>query len=368
MGTPVGIAIRNFSLMSGVGRYVAELARRLPVYGYDPHVFARRLPSGRTYAPWMRDISRTRVPWVPLTSWSRAASFDWWARRRMRSRKITFVHGHGDLTRQTVLSVHNCDEAAARYVPDGRRPSAGVRYIRQRQFEPGGCRVVVANSDMVRRDLAEFYGLPPERIRRVYLGVDTERFHPRDRARARTDLLLMAGWPAEMFLVLAVLSGDAAKRNFSLLTLAVENMSRQSMAGLCVVGNADWTRDPAACRLRERDLLLVMPPTPNVEMYFAGADVFALPAFYEEFGLTVLEALSSGCPAVVSSRCGASELIQNGSNGYVFNDLANPEELANCLERARALHEKGNTCRRTAELYTWDRHAEEMAKLYGDYL
>lgn len=359
--TSVGIALRDFSLLTGVSRAVGELSLRLPSHGFDPLVLAKKMPAAEL--PGVK-VERTFL-WN-ISSRIRAASFDWGARRRLARAGVALVHGHGDLTRQDVLSVHNCDAAAARWVPDGRRPSAGVRYVRERQF--AGCRFVVANSEMVRRDITEYYGVPREKIRTVYCGADVERFHPRLREEARRKLLAAAGWPAEAFVVLSVLSGDLAKRNFSLMTRAVERARAGRPVVFCVVGNVPWRKDATAARLAGEKRLFAPGATPRVEDYFAAADLFILPAFYEEFGLTALEALASGCPVVAGRRVGAAELLTEGESGFLLDDLADPLQLAGFLARAADGALSPAAARRAAEPFTWDRHAREIAEVYRQCL
>lgn len=52
---------------------------------------------------------------------------------------------------------------------------------------------------------------------------------------------------------------------------------------------------------------------------FAKNDVFILPSLIETWGLVVEEALYFGLPVLISDRCGSSELIKNGINGFVFD-------------------------------------------------
>jgi glycosyltransferase involved in cell wall biosynthesis len=62
-----------------------------------------------------------------------------------------------------------------------------------------------------------------------------------------------------------------------------------------------------------------------------ASDVFALPSFWEPWGLVVNEAVLCGLPIVVSDRVGAGvDLVRDGKNGYVFpaNDRA---KLVTCL-------------------------------------
>lgn len=59
---------------------------------------------------------------------------------------------------------------------------------------------------------------------------------------------------------------------------------------------------------------------PNAEIVaaMAAADVLVLPSKFDGWGAVVNEALMVGTPVICSDRCGASDVIENGRNGYVF--------------------------------------------------
>ncbi len=50
-------------------------------------------------------------------------------------------------------------------------------------------------------------------------------------------------------------------------------------------------------------------PYAEVGVFMRAADVFALPAFHEPFGLVLLEALASGCPIVTTDQGGPPRFI-----------------------------------------------------------
>ncbi|MDT5271696.1 MAG: hypothetical protein QOH49_3882 [Acidobacteriota bacterium] len=56
----------------------------------------------------------------------------------------------------------------------------------------------------------------------------------------------------------------------------------------------------------------------EVRERMAEADLAVLPSRWDGWGLVVNEALSVGVPVILSDRCGASDLIRDGVNGYVF--------------------------------------------------
>ncbi|MDO9439149.1 glycosyltransferase [Hydrogenophaga sp.] len=68
------------------------------------------------------------------------------------------------------------------------------------------------------------------------------------------------------------------------------------------------------------DRVRFSPGMPNAQTVaaMADADVLVLPSRFDGWGAVVNEALMVGTPVVCSNRCGASDLIDNGRNGYVF--------------------------------------------------
>jgi len=54
--------------------------------------------------------------------------------------------------------------------------------------------------------------------------------------------------------------------------------------------------------------------------FYGLAGAFVLPSTTEQWGLVVNEAMAAGLPVLVSERCGcASDLVENGKNGFTFN-------------------------------------------------
>jgi len=67
----------------------------------------------------------------------------------------------------------------------------------------------------------------------------------------------------------------------------------------------------------------------KLKEYFLSSDILLLPSIAEPWGLVVEEALYFGMPVIVSENCGASELIEDGINGYVINidDVENLKDV-----------------------------------------
>jgi hypothetical protein len=70
----------------------------------------------------------------------------------------------------------------------------------------------------------------------------------------------------------------------------------------------------------------------EVRLRQAGAMFNLVPSTWDVFNFTTIEAMASGRPSIVSDGAGASELIEDGKNGYVFPSEDAPA-LASAIER-----------------------------------
>ncbi len=89
-----------------------------------------------------------------------------------------------------------------------------------------------------------------------------------------------------------------------------------------------------------------------------------LPSHSEPWGLVVNEAMSYGCPVVVSSACGcAPEMVREGLTGYAF-EAGNVDDLVRALDSARKLagerQEVAQHCLEMVSHYTPERAATQI--------
>ena len=107
----------------------------------------------------------------------------------------------------------------------------------------------------------------------------------------------------------------------------------------------------------------------ETEKYYAASDIFALPTFFDPFANVTLEAMASGIPVITTRKNGASEIIEDGKDGFVINS---PLEIDAIAEKIRALlnskmrNEMGNMAREKSKGFTWERMAEETLKVYDE--
>ncbi len=84
------------------------------------------------------------------------------------------------------------------------------------------------------------------------------------------------------------------------------------------------------------------------------SDVFVFPSRTETFGLVALEALACGIPVAAHDVMGPRDIITEGKDGYLSENLA--EAAVKCLELSPV------DCRNKALQYSWERSAEAFLK------
>ncbi len=104
--------------------------------------------------------------------------------------------------------------------------------------------------------------------------------------------------------------------------------------GLLIVGTGEQ-REELEAFIRDRNLEAQVKWVGWVDYgrlgaYFQQADVFVFPTFEDIWGMVALEAMVFSKPVLCSKWAGASELVIDGKNGYIF-DPHDPEEIAKAM-------------------------------------
>ncbi|CAN6468698.1 unnamed protein product [Victoria cruziana] len=116
----------------------------------------------------------------------------------------------------------------------------------------------------------------------------------------------------------------------------------------------------------------------NGELYRCIADAkgaFVQPAFYEAFGLTVVEAMTCGLPTFATCYGGPTEIIKHGKSGFhidPYHPDAAAELMANFFQKCKTnpgywyeISAGGLRC--IHERYTWRIYSERLMTLAGVY-
>jgi glycosyltransferase involved in cell wall biosynthesis len=177
-----------------------------------------------------------------------------------------------------------------------------------------------ASHYVVERD-RERFGLAPARCSVIYNGIDTERFRPVEQPRA--------GPPT----IIAV-ANLIREKGIDVLIEACR-MLQEVAWKLVIVG--DGPEEPALRRLAAAagvgERIEFTGLRDDVERCLREADIYAHPAVWQEaFGLTITEAMASGCATIASRVGGIPEIIEDGKSGMLVAP-GDPRALAGGLRR-----------------------------------
>jgi UDP-glucose:(heptosyl)LPS alpha-1,3-glucosyltransferase len=364
---------------------VAIVRQRYNPYGGAERFVARALPALERAGASMTLISRSEQGWGARRSlrvdplhagnlW-RDWSFARAARRAWQREHFDIVQSH---ERIPGCDVYRAGDGVHRRWLELRRAAAGplerlrialnpyhgyVSRAEKRMFEHPRLRAVICNSRMVRDEIQRGFRIAPEKLHVIYNGIDLEHFHPREREKLRAAARAELGCSPRDTVFVFVGSGFSRKGLDAALA-AVSHTSHR----LVVVGR-DRFRKNAGERVR------FLGGKDDPRPYYAAADCFLLPTRYDPFPNTVLEAMAMGLPAIVSARCGAAEVIEHGSNGWVCQPDDVPGLVRLLHEAERASHDRpegaagvsrtGAAARATAERFGIDAMAKQLVDLYG---
>jgi len=362
MSNPLRIAviIKNFVSTGGAERYAVETARRMKDRGHDVHLYARtvddRLAEGMTLFRVPERMMFSSV--LALYSFSRGVS------RKMAGKAYDVIHTHDKGCRGQVSTVHTfsfkrgmSDMSLLKRMNEFCiSPRAWLYLYMERLQARSDCLVGV--SEVIRADIRTCHGRD-QGIRVIPPGVDVDRFSPEKRSALRDGARREYGLQSHDTAVLFV-GSEFRRKGLDNLIPAITGQR------LFVVGRQermDHYRSLAA-EYGLKDRVVFTGLTGNVMKYYALADILILPSVAEAFGMTVLEGMACGLPVITSVAAGCSCVVENGKNGFAFDD---PQQISGLLTRLGNKEMRtrmGAAARKTAQTLTWDDTARLYEQLY----
>jgi len=384
----------------GQNVYVAALSEQLARQGYQVDIFTRRdsttVEETVNWLPGVRVIHVEAGPPQPVPKEQLLGYMDLFSDQMLqyiRRHNIDYklVHAHFFMS---ALVASNIKEALGMPYVVTFHALGLVRKLHQKEqdaFPPERIlveRFVVQDADLLiaecpqdKEDLIKHYGADARRIAIAPCGFDPNEFFPIRKEEARAFLHL----PKDEKILLQLGRMVPRKGVDNVIRAMGELKSFGGKLRLLIVGGESDDPDPA--RTPEISRLQAIAREHGVEdrvtftgrrgrdvlrYYYAAADVFISTPWYEPFGITPLEAMACGTPVIGSNVGGIKYSVAHRRTGF----LVPPHEPAALAAAVRPLLTdpvlyrtmQRNAIRRVNHLFTWDKVADSMQKIYRQVL
>lgn len=233
-------------------------------------------------------------------------------------------------------------------------PPVDRRLLRRQLEEYDQAEYICVPSRFALRSFLD-HGVPSERLLHVPFGVDCGLFSP-GRTSGRPFRILTVG--------LSLRKGTpdlleaAARLGIPELEVWLAGAFAPELAPVLRRARASFRHLGA---LSHADLATV----------YRNASVFVLPSVEEGMALSVLEAMASGLPVVVTPNTGAEDLVTHGHEGLIVPP-GEPEALRRALlelyedePKRRAM---GEAAASTARAWTWEAYGDRVVDVYARLL
>ena len=381
----IAIHHTQFQQVGGSERYIYYLVQRLLRDGHELHYYcSRRRDDFEHPNLHFHSVPRVRgVRWWKVLSFARNAH-----RALLRDGPFDVIHGFSKTYYQDVYTDGSGLQSVYRdYM--FREASAWMKWIRsrspyqlaveaceRRRFRRGNFQRILTMSRFVKEQIQGRYGLGDDEVEVLYNGIDCEEYHPRLKDSEREPTRARLGISPADCAVLFIGSDYTRKNLDVLMRAAVELCPGTEPAAapayrfmICGRDNHEESFRARARELGVEERFHFLGLQQDIRPYLAAADVLVLPTFYDVFGMVVLEAMAAGVPCIVSVKAGAAEIVEPGVNGEVLHDPTDATELATLLRGVAPESTRvamGKAARQRALDFSWDRHMEELYRVYGE--
>ncbi len=231
---------------------------------------------------------------------------------------------------------------------------------------------VITISEFSKQEIVHYFGVHPDRISVIPLGVDS-RFFIRFSSDEIKSVTQRLGLPDTFFLFVGTLQ---PRKNLTRLLDAHASLSKslQQDVPLVIVGREGWGADEIVTKLGDESLKgkvhwLQYIPDVDVRALLQAAQALVFPSLCEGFGLPVVEAYASGLPVITSN---VSSLPEVAGDAALLVDPTNIDMIADAMRKiiedpdlAQEMSRSGLARART---FDWSTCAERTKQIYQQVL
>ena len=227
---------------------------------------------------------------------------------------------------------------------------------------------IIVDSEFVRQEVIAVYGVSPDRVSAIPLGVSSE-YRPRSSAEVGANLARYNLAYREYMLAVGTLEPRKNLLQALAAHAALPEHARKAVP-LVVAGMKGWLSQELEARIRaaeERGEVrwLGYVPAEDLPQIYSAARLLVYPSLYEGFGLPVLEAMASGIPVITSDQASLPEVA--GDAGIMVDPRdcdALRDAMLRLIEDEKELQRRIELGHTQAARFTWHMCAAKTMSVY----
>lgn len=240
-------------------------------------------------------------------------------------------------------------------------------------FSPVVDTKILLISKLQQPEFERYYHTPASRFHLLPPGIDRDRIAPENSLEIRNQLRTEFSIAEHEFLLLMVGSGFKTKGvDRTLLALASLPDELRQRCHLMIIGEDNQSIFLRLARsLGVIDRLQFLGGRSDVPRFLLGADILLHPAYNENTGTVLLEAITSGLPVLTTDVCGYAGYVEEANAGIVLPSPFKQEIFNNTLKTmllsTKLSKWKYNalTFAKDADIYSLPLHAVDIIESLG---
>lgn len=259
---------------------------------------------------------------------------------------------------RTVLNIHGIPQLEER-VEQWHVPLSFIDWARRLSYYNLADRIVV-NSEFMRKNVIDWYGLSRDKVVVIPNGVNLKMF------TESSGRITLEGEPSVLYIGhfsrlkgVDILIQAIAKVRSELPNVKLHLVGRGNDRDLAILAKKEgveknvifhnWVKQSIAPR------------------YYKSADICVFPSRHESFGIVILEAMASGIPLIASDIPSFREIINDGVNGQLFKcedveDLS--KKVIELYQNPNLRKDLTNNALEQVTMYSWEKIAQKYVSLY----
>jgi len=237
------------------------------------------------------------------------------------------------------------------------------RYLLERYYFKYYCNlakksdVVIAISNNTKNDLVKFFNISKDKIKVIYLGINTSKFYPKKSRKGKIKNILYLG-------------GLVKRKGVYEVLYAFDKLLKiRRDIRLLIGGGGEEShklrKEIERLKIKKFVKLLGFVNEKNLIHCYHRSDLFVYPSKYEGFGFTPLEAMACAVPVITSNCSSIPEIVGNAAlkiNPYDINEIC--EKMNNVLSDLKLQDRMKKRGLKQVQKFSWKKCAKETSKLY----